>query len=235
MAPSGPERVPPAVGTGPPTPLGLASFRAGPGAHSSFLGRFLLSIEAEGAECTAGLAPGRGAVPAPAVAPATLPGSGGAAGKTEATLDCAPGGLPGSPAPQTPQQLPILYCGCQLLREGSVFQKGRVLQARFTHVSLAAAESSPCVLPGHHLGRQRGAEGQVPAQAGVRGARGRLLPDGAGQVSPARHSRLQGPGALTEAGRLLLPSLKTSRESGPQLFSPIHFMLSYLYLPSLSW
>ena len=48
---------------------------------------------------------------------------------------------------------------------------------------LTAAERAVCVA-GHHLGRQQGAEGQVPAQAGVRGARGRLLSDGASQVSP---------------------------------------------------
>lgn len=227
----------------------LESFRAGPGAHSSFLGWFLFSVETEGAECTASLVPGRGAAQAPAVAPATrlwppcweveeLPERlRPFLELCQTTLDCVLGGLPGSPAPQTLQQLPIFYCGCQLLREGSVFQRGCVLQARFTHFSLATAESSPCVLPGHHLGRQRGAEGQVPAQAGFRGARGRLLPDGASQVSPARHSQLQGPGAFlfTEAGWLAssLPEDFPGVESTAFLTHSLHALLSLPYFSFL--
>ena len=76
---------------------------------------------------------------------------------------------------------PFIFWGCPLraapLRDGSMFCEP------VAPAPLTAAERAVYVA-GHHLGRQQGAEGQVPAQAGVRGARGRLLSDGASQVSP---------------------------------------------------
>ena len=70
-------------------------------------------------------------------------------------------------------------------------------------ILLATTERAVCVA-GHHLGWQQGAEGQVPAQAGIRGARGCLLPDGASQVSPAP------PVASLPVHFLLSPSLPFS-------------------------
>lgn len=76
-----------------------------------------------------------------------------------------------------------------------MFQKGPCFTCSF----LPTTESSLCVLSGHHHDWQRGAEGQVPAQTGVWGAHGLLLPDGTSQVSPGGRGRGRGPSmALVE-------------------------------------